>query len=122
LATHDITRHVPYYVFGNNWQAEESIAHESLSEARIHRRNVCDLWTVISVMTTFLSWFSPRLDQICTMNKSVVLLVQSPQIQPIGWSRYLDKKKTSRWFSEDYYYFTQKLKKKLLHMIKYTMF
>jgi hypothetical protein len=27
------------------------------------------------------------------MNKSAVLLVQPPQIQKIGWSRYLDKKK-----------------------------
>ncbi len=71
----------------------------------IHRRQVRDLWFVISVMTTFSSGFSPRLDQIIMINKSAVSLVQPPEIQPIGWNRYLDQKETSRWFSEDLYVF-----------------
>ncbi len=59
----------------------------------IRRCKVRDLWSVISVMMTFSSWFSPCLDQIIIMNKSAVFLVQPPEIQPIRGSRYLGKKK-----------------------------
>jgi hypothetical protein len=86
------------------------------SWGRIHRCKVRDLRFVISVITTFSSWFSPRLDQIIIMNQSAVLLVQPPEIQPIGGSRYLHKQENNRWLSEYCFYFNEKNFEKLLHV------
>jgi hypothetical protein len=51
-------------------------------------------------------------EQICS------LIGPSPQIPPLGWSRYLDKKKTRRWLSEDYYYISKNFEK-LFNVIKF---
>ncbi len=91
---------------------------QDTARGHIHRRKVRDLWSVISVMTTFSLWFSTRLDQMIMMNKSAVSLVQPLKIQPIGWSRYLVKKETSRLLSENYSCFN----KNILHVIKFIMF
>ncbi len=48
-----------------------------LSWGRIHRRKVRDLWSGISSTTTFSSCFVSCLDQLITLNKSGLSLVQS---------------------------------------------
>jgi hypothetical protein len=72
-------RQKPYSQWGNN---PDEIVEIKYSRGRIHRHKIRYVRSWISVMTTFSSWFSCSVDQIITMNKSALSLVQFPQIQP----------------------------------------